>query len=136
VGRGEPDCPLTKAWEVVRRPSDGGEGSGGQNFGAGHAQARRVGNGGGDECGEEGVSSSPFYKGQGGLEASEWGGDQSTAVVMAINGHLVEWGGKTEGLSGTERGGGSAVPFVGEEGTQGRCTCALEAAPAAAPLVA
>jgi hypothetical protein len=40
--------------------------------------------GGGDECGEEGVSSSPFYKGRGGVEASEWGGDRPTAVVMAI----------------------------------------------------
>jgi hypothetical protein len=32
--------------------------------------------------------------------------------------------------------GGSAAPYLGEEGTPGRCTCALEAAPAAAPLVA
>jgi hypothetical protein len=56
-----------------------------------------VGNGGGDECGEEGVSSSPFYKGRGGLEAYEWGGDQLAAVVMDINGHLVQWGGKWRG---------------------------------------
>jgi hypothetical protein len=46
---GEPDGPLTGAWEVVRRP-----GGGGQNSGAECTQARRVGNGGGDECGEEG----------------------------------------------------------------------------------
>jgi hypothetical protein len=77
----------------------------------------------------------PFIGGQGGVEASGQGGDRPAEAVMAINGHLVEWGGKTEGLSGTERGG-SAVPFVGEEGTQGRCTCALEAAPTATPLVA
>jgi hypothetical protein len=32
--------------------------------------------------------------------------------------------------------GGSATPFLGEEGTPGRCACALEAAPAAALSVA
>jgi hypothetical protein len=59
-----------------------------------------VGNRGGDECGEEGVSSSPFYKDRGGVEAFEWGGDWAMAMVMAINGHPVRWGGKTEGVSG------------------------------------
>jgi hypothetical protein len=59
-----------------------------------------VGNGGGDECGEEGATSSPFYKGRVGVEASEWGGDWPTAVVMAINGHSVRWGGKMAGVSG------------------------------------
>jgi hypothetical protein len=53
VERGEPDGPLTGAWEVVRRPGDGGEGSGDRNSDAEHAQARRVGNVGWDECGEE-----------------------------------------------------------------------------------
>jgi hypothetical protein len=48
----------------------------------------------------ERVSSSPFYKGRGGVEASEWGGDQPAALVMAINGHPVRWGGKIEGVSG------------------------------------
>jgi hypothetical protein len=28
----------------------------------------------------------------------------------------------------SEGGGGSEVPFLGEEGTPGRCVCALEAA--------
>jgi hypothetical protein len=32
--------------------------------------------------------------------------------------------------------GGSAAPFLGEEGTPGRCACALEATPVAAPSVA
>jgi hypothetical protein len=32
--------------------------------------------------------------------------------------------------------GGSAAPFLGEEGTPGRCTCALAVAPAAASSVA
>jgi hypothetical protein len=31
VERGEPDGPLTRAWEAVRRPGDGGQGDGGQN---------------------------------------------------------------------------------------------------------
>jgi hypothetical protein len=44
VERRETDGPLTGAWEVVRRPSDGGEGGGGQNFSAEHARAQRVGN--------------------------------------------------------------------------------------------
>jgi hypothetical protein len=46
VERGEPDGPLTGAWEVARRPGDGGEGGGGRNSGAEHALAQRVGNGG------------------------------------------------------------------------------------------
>jgi hypothetical protein len=37
---------------------------------------------------------------------------------------------------GSEEGGGSAAPFLGEEGMLGRCACALEVAPAAAPMVA
>jgi hypothetical protein len=32
--------------------------------------------------------------------------------------------------------GGSAAPFLGEEGTPRRCACALEVALAAAPAVA
>jgi hypothetical protein len=46
VERGEPDGPLTGAWEAVRRPGDGGEGGGDRNSGAKRAQARIVGNGG------------------------------------------------------------------------------------------
>jgi hypothetical protein len=57
VGRGEPNYPLTRAWEAVRRPGDGGEGGGGQNSSVWRAQARRVGNGCRDDCGEEGASS-------------------------------------------------------------------------------
>jgi hypothetical protein len=62
VGRREPDCPLTEAWEAVRRPGDSDEGGGGRNSSAGRAQARRVGNGGGDECGEEGRAPRPFIR--------------------------------------------------------------------------
>jgi hypothetical protein len=46
VEHGEPDGPLTRAWEAVRRSGDGGEGDGGRNSDAERAQARRVGNGG------------------------------------------------------------------------------------------
>jgi hypothetical protein len=54
VERGEPDDPLTGAWEAVRRPGDSSVGGGGRNSGAERAQAWRVGNWGGDECGKEG----------------------------------------------------------------------------------
>jgi hypothetical protein len=54
VERGEPDGPLTRAWEAVRQLGDSGEGGGGRNSGAERARAQRVRNGGGDECGEEG----------------------------------------------------------------------------------
>jgi hypothetical protein len=49
------------------------------------------------------------------VEASEWGGDQPTAVVMATNGHLVQWRGKTEGVEwGVKRGAAAAI--LGAEG--------------------
>jgi hypothetical protein len=67
VERGEPDGPLTGAWEAVRRPGDGGEGGGGRNFSAERTRARRVGNRGGDECGEEGGAPRPFIGGRGGV---------------------------------------------------------------------
>jgi hypothetical protein len=54
VGRGELGGPLTGAREAVRRPGDGCEGGGGRNSSAERAQAQGAGNGGGDECGEEG----------------------------------------------------------------------------------
>jgi hypothetical protein len=65
VERGESDGPLTEAWEAVRRSGDGGEGGGGQNSGAEHAWAHRVGNGGGDECDEEGRAPHPFIRSEG-----------------------------------------------------------------------
>jgi hypothetical protein len=54
VGRKELGGPLTGAREAVRRPGDSGEGGGGQNSDAEHAEAREWGNGGEDECGEWG----------------------------------------------------------------------------------
>jgi hypothetical protein len=66
VERGEPDGPLTGAWEAVRWPSNGGEGGGGWNSGVERARARRVANGrGGDECGEEGRAPHPFIGSEG-----------------------------------------------------------------------
>jgi hypothetical protein len=44
---GEPDGPLTGAWEAVRRPGDSGEGGGGQNSGVERARSQREGNEGG-----------------------------------------------------------------------------------------
>jgi hypothetical protein len=46
VERGEPDGPLTRAWEVVRRLGDGGEGGDGRNSDVERAWAQGVGNGG------------------------------------------------------------------------------------------
>jgi hypothetical protein len=46
VERGEPDDPLTGAWEVVKQPGDGGEGGGGRNSDAERALYQRVENGG------------------------------------------------------------------------------------------
>jgi hypothetical protein len=43
--------------------------------------------------------------------------------------------GKQRGECGVKRGG-SAVPFLGEEGTPRRCACMLEVASAAVPSVA
>jgi hypothetical protein len=57
---GELGGPLTGAREAVRRLGDGGDGGGGRNFGAERAPRPFIGsegergNGGGDECGEEG----------------------------------------------------------------------------------
>jgi hypothetical protein len=46
VERGEPNGPLTRAWEAVRRSGNGGEGGGDRNSGAERARSQRVGNGG------------------------------------------------------------------------------------------
>jgi hypothetical protein len=47
VERGEPDDPLTGAWEAERRSSDGGEGGGSQNSDAGRARGSESGKWGG-----------------------------------------------------------------------------------------
>jgi hypothetical protein len=84
VERGEPDGPLTRAWEAVRQPGDGVEGSGDRNSGVERARARRVGNGGGDECGEKGRSPRPFKgsEGERGGRASEGNGRRRWCTIM------------------------------------------------------
>ena len=81
-------------------------------LGEGRLGARRVGNGGEEECGEEGRASPPFI-----------GPDRERdrpAVECAINGlHTFGFlGGERRGQAGSEAGEG-ATPFLGEEGTQG-----------------
>jgi hypothetical protein len=97
VERGEPDDPLTVAWEAVRRPGDGGEGGGGRNSSAEHAQARRVVNGGGDECGEEGRAPRPFIGSEGGAGRLDEEGNRAAGGGGINVGRLVQWGGETEG---------------------------------------
>jgi hypothetical protein len=83
--------------------------------------------GGRDECGEEGRAPRPFIGSEG-----ERGGRTGKGIgrpVVVASMPVVRFGG--EGKLSL-----SAVPFLGEEGTPGRCTCTLEAASAAAPSVA
>jgi hypothetical protein len=53
VERGEPDDPLTGAWEAERRSGDGGEGGGSQNSDAGRARGSESGKWGGGQGWEE-----------------------------------------------------------------------------------
>jgi hypothetical protein len=93
-----------------------------------------VGNGGEEECCEEGRASHPFIGPEGGAGRPDGKRDRP-AVECAINGlHTFSfWEGKGRGRRGVKRGG--ATPFLGEEGTPGRCARVLAAAPAAAPSV-
>jgi hypothetical protein len=93
-----------------------------------------VGNGGEEECGEEGQASHPFIGPEGGAGRPDGERDRP-AVECDINGlHTFGfWEGKGGGKWGVKRGG--ATPFLGEEGTPGRCARVLAAAPAAAPSV-
>jgi hypothetical protein len=111
VERGEPDGLLTEAWEAVRQPGNGGEGSGGQNSGAERTRARRVGNGGRDEC--------PFIGSEG-----KQGGRTRKGIerpVVAASMLAVQFGGKGKWRVewGVKRGE-SAAPFLGEVGSSGR----------------
>jgi hypothetical protein len=100
----------------------------------GRLGARRVGNGGEEECGEEGRASHPFIWPEGGAGRPDGERDR-LAAECTINGlHTFGfWEGKGGGKRGVKRGG--AMPFPGEEGTPGRCACVLAAAPVAAPSV-
>jgi hypothetical protein len=103
-------------------------------LGEGRLGVRGVGNGGEEECGEEGRASHPFIGPEGGAGRPDGEGDRAAGGGGIDAGRMVRWGGKTEGRAGSEQGGG-ATPFPGEEGTSGRCTRVLTAASAAAPSV-
>jgi hypothetical protein len=66
----------------------------------GRLGARRVGNGGRDECGEEGRASRPFIGSEGGAGRPDREGDRAAGGGGINAGHLVRWGGETEGASG------------------------------------
>jgi hypothetical protein len=74
-------------------------------LGEGRLGARRVGNGGGDECGEEGRAPHPFIGSEGGAGRPNGEGDRA-ASGGGINADCpVRWGGETEGRVGSEEGG-------------------------------
>jgi hypothetical protein len=89
-------------------------------LGEGRLGARRVGNGGGGECGEEGQAPRPFIGSEGGAGRLNGGGDRAAGGGGINAGRPVRWGGEMEGRVGSEEGG-SATPFLGGEGTLGRC---------------
>jgi hypothetical protein len=121
VKRGEPDGPLTGAWEAVRRVGDGGEGSGGRNSDAERAQARRVGNGGEDECGEEGRAPHPFIRSEGERGGRTLKGIGRPVVAASMPVVRFNWEGKWRGEWGVgSEEGESVAPFLGEEGSSGR----------------
>jgi hypothetical protein len=94
VGRGEPNCPLTGASEAVRRPGYGGEGGGGRNSSAGHAQAQRVGNGEGMSAVRRGRAPRPLMAIQFGGEGKrrgEWGVKRGVAVAISGGEGMPEW---------------------------------------------
>jgi hypothetical protein len=103
VERGEPDGPLTRAWETVRRPGDGGEGGGSRNSGAEHARARRVGNGGGNECGEEGQAPHPFIGSEGKRDGRTGKGIGRPVVAASMPAVRFGGEGKQRGEFGVKR---------------------------------
>jgi hypothetical protein len=66
-------------------------------LGEGRLGARRVGNGGGDECGEEGRAPRPFIGSEGGAGRPDGEGDRVAGGGGINAGRPVRWGGETEG---------------------------------------
>jgi hypothetical protein len=92
-------------------------------LGEGRLGARRVGNGGGGECGEEGRAPHHFIGSEGGAGWPDGGGDRAAGGGGSNASRPIRWGGETEGRVGSEDGG-SVTPFLGEEGTPGgACAC-------------
>jgi hypothetical protein len=58
---------------------------------------RRVGNGGGDECGEEGRAPRPFIGSEGGAGWRDGEGDRAVGTGGINAGCPVQWGGEIEG---------------------------------------
>jgi hypothetical protein len=59
--------------------------------------AQRLGNGGGDECGEEGRAPRPFIGSEGGAGRPDREGDRAAGGGGINAGRLFRWGGETEG---------------------------------------
>jgi hypothetical protein len=66
-------------------------------LGEGRLGARRVGNGGRDECGEEGRAPRPFIGSEGGVGWPDREGDRATGGGGINAGRPIRWGGETEG---------------------------------------
>jgi hypothetical protein len=108
VERGEPDGPLIGAWEAVRRLGDSG--GGGSHW--------RVGNGGGDECGEEVRAPHPFIGSVG--KRGGWTGKEIRRPMVVASMPAVRFSGegKRRGDWGVKRGE-SVLLFPREEGSSG-----------------
>jgi hypothetical protein len=106
VEHGEPDGPLIGAWEAVRRLGDGG--GGGSHW--------RVGNGGGDECGEEVRAPHPFIGSEG--KRGGWTGKEIRRPMVVASMPAVQFSGegKQRGDWGVKRGE-SVLLFLREEGS-------------------
>jgi hypothetical protein len=102
-------------------------------LGEGRVGARRVGNGGGDECGEEGQASHPFIGSEGGVGPPDGEGDRAAGGGGINAGRPVRWRGETERRGGSEEGGVRRC-FWERRGHQGGAR-ALAVAPAAAVSV-
>jgi hypothetical protein len=102
-------------------PATGQCGDGGRCMAREVLGARMRGEWGGDECGEVGVSSSPFYRGVG----VEWRRPNEEGDRAAGGGE-----GRRRGEWGVKRGQ-NAAPFLGEEGSSGRQQRTREVAAAA-----
>jgi hypothetical protein len=84
-----------------------------------------VGNGGGDECGEEGRAPRPFIGSEGKRGGSTRKGIGWPVVAASMPAIRLDGEGKQRGEWGVKRGE-SAAPFLGEEGSLGRLQRARE----------
>jgi hypothetical protein len=71
--------------------------------------AREVGNGGDEECSEEGRASHPFIEPERGAGRPDGEGDRAAGGGGINAGRPVRWGGEMEGRAGGEEGGCDAV---------------------------